>query len=432
MAFVYVAMSADVLHHGHVNIINEARKYGDVIVGLHTDKVITSYWHLPILSYGERYSIVSNIKGVGMVVPQDSLDQTPNLLKYKPAYVVHGDNWKYDAQKHLREKVITVLRQWDGTLIEIPRTTGSWVANMDNSLCRFATTADARRMALRRLIAIKGHVNVMEAHNGLTGLIVEKTKHINEDGTVNQFDAMWVSSLCDSTSKGKPDIELVDQTSRVNTINEIMEVTTKPIIVDGDTGGKTEHFVYTVRTLERLGVSAIIIEDKIGLKKNSLFGTDAQQHQDSIEQFCEKIAAGKNAQVTSDFMVIARIESLILNKGMDDALKRAMAYISAGADGIMIHSIDKTGEEIKQFCARYNLSENRVPLVVVPTAYNQIREEELYELGVNVYIYANHLIRAGYKAMADVASSILDNHRSYECNEKCISITEAINLISLP
>ena len=432
MALVYVAMSADILHHGHMRILNEAQKYGDVMVGLHTDKVITSYWHIPILSYEERYSIVSNIKGVMEVVPQDELDQVPNLKKYKPAYVIHGDNWRNDSQKYLRNKVIEALKEWGGQLIEIERTAGTGVENMDNALSKLGTTADTRRGALRKLLSIKGHINVMEAHNGLTGLIVEKTRHINEDGTVNQFDAMWVSSLCDSTSKGKPDIELVDLTSRVNTINEIMEVTTKPIIIDGDTGGKIEHFTYTVRTLERLGVSAIIIEDKVGLKKNSLFGTEVAQEQDSIEHFCQKIIAGKNAQVTSDFMIIARIESLILNQGMEDALKRTKAYIMAGADGIMIHSIDKKGKEIRQFCDKYNQLENRVPLVVVPTAYNQIYEEELYKLGVNVYIYANHLIRAGYKAMADVASSILSNHRSYECNDKCLSIKEIINLIELP
>lgn len=431
MALVYVAMSADILHHGHMRVLGEAQKYGKVMVGLHTDKVITSYWHIPILSYDERYSIVSNIKGVEDVVPQEELDQVPNLRKYKPDYVVHGDNWKYDSQRHLRNRVIEVLKEWGGQLIEVKRTEGAGVENLDNALSKLGTTADTRRSALRKLLSIKGHINVMEAHNGLTGLIVEKTKKVNEDGTVNQFDAMWVSSLCDSTSKGKPDIELVDLTSRVNTVNEIMEVTTKPIIIDGDTGGKIEHFTYTVRTLERLGVSAIIIEDKIGLKKNSLFGTQAAQKQDSMEHFCQKITAGKNAQVTSDFMIIARIESLILGQGMEDALDRAKAYISAGADGIMIHSIDKTGEEIKRFCLRYNSLDNRVPLVVVPTAYNQIYEEELFQLGVNVYIYANHLIRAGYKAMAEVASSILEHHRSYECNDRCLSIKEIINLIDL-
>ncbi len=432
MAIVYAAMSADILHHGHIRLLEEAQKYGDVIVGLHTDKVIASCWHIPILSYEERYSIVSSIRGISEVVPQEELDQVPNLKKYKPDFVIHGDNWKNDSEKHLREKVIEVLKEWGGKLIEVKYTEGNGVENMDNALSRLGTTTDFRRGQLRKLLSIKGHVNVMEAHNGLTGLIVEKTKHYNEDGTIDQFDAMWVSSLCDSTSKGKPDIELVDLTSRVNTINEIMEVTTKPIIVDGDTGGKIEHFIYTVRTLERLGVSAIIIEDKVGLKKNSLFGTEAAQTQDSVEHFCKKITSGKNSQITSDFMIIARIESLILKQGMEDALKRAEAYIAAGADGIMIHSIDKTGEEIKHFCRKYNCLENRVPLVVVPTAYNQIYEEELYELGVNVYIYANHLIRAGYKAMSDTASSILDHHRSYECNDKCMSIREIINLIDLP
>lgn len=429
MATVYVAMSADVLHHGHINIIQEAAKYGDVIIGLHTDAVIASYWHVPILSYQERYNIVSNIKGVSKVVPQEELNQVPNLLRYRPDYVIHGDNWRYDAQKYLRKQVIEVLKQWDGELIEIERTKGNGIANLDQALSIMGTTADSRRASLRKLITYKTCVKIMEAHNGLTGLIVEKTRKIGDDAIVNQFDGMWVSSLCDSTSKGKPDIELVDLTSRMNTINEIMEVTTKPIIVDGDTGGKIEHFTFTVRSLERLGVSAIIIEDKIGLKKNSLFGTEAAQQQDDIPHFCEKIKAGKNAQVTSDFMIIARIESLILNQGMDDALERAKAYIEAGADGIMIHSIDKTGEEIRQFCVAYRSFETKVPLVVVPTAYNQLYEEELGSMGVNVIIYANHLLRAGYKAMKEVAEQILENHRSLECDSQCLSIKDVITLI---
>lgn len=429
MALVYVAMSADVFHYGHINIIKEAMKYGDVIIGLHTDKVICDYWHIPIMSYEERYSIVSNICGVKKVVPQYELDQVPNLLKYKPEYVVHGDNWKDDAQKLLRKRVIDVLQQWNGTLIEISRTKGNGIANLDTTLSNMGVTADCRRVALRKLFGFKKNIKAMEAHNGLTGLIVEKTNIIRENGTVNQFDAMWVSSLCDSTSKGKPDIELVDLTSRLNTINEILEVTTKPIIVDGDTGGRIEHFTYTVRSLERLGVSAIIIEDKIGLKKNSLFGTNAEQKQDSIEHFCKKIKAGKNAQITSEFMVIARIESLILKNGMVDALERARCYIEAGADGIMIHSIDKSGQEIKEFCKKYQEFSKGIPLVVVPTAYNHIKEEQLYQWGVNCVIYANHLLRAGYKAMERTAHDILEAGSSDVCDDMCLSIKEVLTLI---
>lgn len=429
MANVYVAMSADVLHHGHIRILEEARKYGNVIVGLHTDEVIASYWHIPILNYEERYSIVSNLKEVDMVVEQSELDQTANLRKYKPRYVVHGNEWRDNAQRHLRKKVIEVLKEWNGELIEIERTGGVGIQNLDGSLTKMGITTDVRRANLKKLLNAKHHIRVMEAHNGLTGLIVEKTRNTLTDGTIEQFDAMWISSLCDSTSKGKPDIELVDLTSRLNTVNEILEVTTKPIIIDGDTGGKTEHFIYTVRSLERLGVSAIIIEDKVGLKKNSLFGTNVKQTQDSIEGFCSKISAGKNAQITEDFMIIARIESLILKQGMTDAVNRAKAYIMAGADGIMIHSVDHSGDEIRQFCEAYQKIDNKVPLVVIPTAYNSIYEKQLYEWGANIVIYANHLIRAGYKAMRNVAQEILLNHRSYEVDDKCLSIKEVITLI---
>ena len=428
---VYVAMSGDIIHHGQINIIKTAMQYGEVIVGLHTDEVISSYWRIPILSYDERYAVVSNIKGVSRVMPQKELDQTNNLRALKPDYVVHGDDWQKGPEKPLRDKVIAVLNEWGGKLIEVGRTKGVALDRLTDLVNHLGVTTDIRRASLRKLIGYKKHLRIMEAHNGLTGIIVEKTRLPEVDtGYIREFDGMWLSSLCDSTAKGKPDIEVVDITSRMNTINEIMEVTSKPMIVDGDTGGLVEHFVYTVRSMERIGVSAIIIEDKIGLKKNSLFGTEVQQQQAEIHDFCEKIKAGKKACLSADFMIIARIESLILGKGMSDALERAKNYIDAGADGIMIHSIDKTGEEIFAFTKEYQrLCNGKIPLVVVPTAYDTIYEQELFDSGVNIVIYANQLLRAGYKAMQDTAIEILEHGRGFEADDKCISIREVINLI---
>ncbi|SHH90883.1 phosphoenolpyruvate mutase [Clostridium collagenovorans DSM 3089] len=429
MKKVYVAMSADIIHHGHLNVLEEARKLGDVIIGLHTDEVISEYFRNPLLTYSEREKVVENIKGVTQVIPQDTLDQVKNLRKLKPDYVVHGDDWKEGLQKNLRQRVIEVLKEWGGELVEVKYTEGVSISKLDDMLLSIGTTPQQRMKRLKEILGMKPLVRVMEAHNGLTGLIVEKSK-VEKDGKIREFDAMWISSLCDSTAKGKPDIELVDVTSRLNTINEILEVTTKPIILDGDTGGKIEHFIYTVKTLERLGISAIIIEDKVGLKKNSLFGTDVSQTQDSIEHFCEKIKAGKRARVTNDFMIIARIESLILKAGMDDAIERAKAYVEAGADGIMIHSKEKDGSEILEFCNRFKKLEKRVPLIVVPTSYNHITETELMEYGVNVVIHANHLIRSAYPAMKKTAESILLNERSKEASEEfCMPIKEILTLI---
>ncbi len=428
MKTVYVAMSADIIHQGHLNVFNEARKFGNIIVGLHTDDVIRGYWRNPIMKYEERKEVVSNIKGVVSVVPQDSLDQVENLIKLKPNYVLHGDDWKEGFQKDLREKVIEAIKEWEGELVEVPYTQGVSISKLDEEIAQIGITPQMRMKSLKELIYSKKPVRILEAHNGLTGLIVEKTK-VEKDGRIKEFDGMWVSSLCDSTAKGKPDIELVDLTSRVNTINDILEVTTKPIIVDGDTGGQIEHFVYTVKTLERLGVSAIIIEDKTGLKKNSLFGTDVTQTQDTIEHFSNKIRAGREARVTSDFMIISRIESLIAKAGMEDAVNRAKAYIEAGTDGIMIHSKEKDGEEIREFCKIYNEFENKVPLIVVPTSYNFMTEEELVELGVSVVIYANHLIRSAYPAMVNTAKSILENGRSKEASINCMPIKEILTLI---
>lgn len=421
-------MSADLIHPGHLNVLNEAAKLGEVTVGLLTDKAIASYKRLPYLEYEQRKIVLENLKSVNKVIPQETLDYRPNLIQEKPDFVVHGDDWKEGVQKATRQQVIDTLEAWGGKLVEVPYTKGISSTKLNNALKEIGTTPDIRRARLRRLIESKEIVRIIEAHNGLTGLIAEQI-HVNVDGQKREFDGMWASSLTDSTSMGKPDIEAVDITSRTNNINNLVEVTTKPIIFDGDTGGKIEHFVFTVRTLERLGVSAVIIEDKIGLKKNSLFGTDVQQYQDTIENFSKKIQAGRNARVTKDFMVIARVESLILKAGMEDALNRAKAYIEAGADGIMIHSKETSPEEILEFCARYKQLPKRVPLIAVPSSYNTITEDELAAAGVNVVIYANQLLRSAYPAMVKTAKSILTNKRSYESRDNCISIKEILELI---
>ena len=425
---VYVGMSADIIHTGHLNILHEAQKYGRVTVGVLTDAAIARYKRLPYLTYEQRATIVSNLKGVEEVVPQTQLDYTENLLRLKPDYVVHGDDWKHGVQQKTREKIIETLAQWGGKVIDVPYTKGISSTMLNERLKEIGTTPDIRLKTLRRLINAKKIVRICESHSGLTGLIIENT-HVMVNNIRHEFDGMWASSLTDSTSKGKPDIEAVDLTTRLHDLNDALEVTTKPIIFDGDTGGKMEHFAFTVRTLERLGISAIIIEDKVGLKKNSLFGTAVKQEQDTIEGFCAKIRTGKQAQITEDFMIIARIESLIAGKGIDDAMQRALAYIEAGADGIMIHSKEKSGEDIKQFCKALREKNASIPIVVVPTTYNHITEDELSSWGVNIVIYANHLLRAAYPAMVNCAKSILEHGRSLEANDLCMPIKEILELI---
>ena len=426
---VYIGMSADLIHQGHLNVIAEGCKLGQVIIGLLTDEAIASYKRLPLIAFNERKLIVENLKRVEKVVPQTSLDYVSNLKAIKPDYVVHGDDWKTGIQKEIRQRVIDTLAEWGGVLVEPKYTEGISSTDLISAVKAQGITPGKRMRTLRRLINIKPIVRILEAHNGLTGLIVEKTS-INKDGKNIEFDGIWESSLTDSTAKGKPDTELVDFSSRFSTIEEILEVTTKPIIVDGDTGGRIDHFKFRVKTLERLGVSAIIIEDKIGDKRNSLFGTTVAQEQDTIEHFSQKIHQGKRSQVTEDFMIIARVESLILQKGMDDALKRAESYIDAGADGIMIHSKEKDGQEIVEFCGKFKKFEKRVPLIVVPSTYAHMNESDLEKLGVNVVIYANHLLRSAYPAMVDTAKSILQNSRSKEASDKyCMSIKDIISLI---
>ncbi|WP_321403520.1 phosphoenolpyruvate mutase [Maridesulfovibrio sp.] len=425
---VYVGMSADLIHPGHMNILNIAASYGEVVVGLLTDKAIASYKRLPFMTYEQREMVINNIKGVTEVIPQHTLDYVENLEKVRPDYVVHGDDWKTGPQKQTRERVIATIAQWGGELIEPEYTKGISSTQLNGMLKEIGVSPVTRQQRLKRLLANKTIVRTLEAHSGLSGLIVENA-NVKKDGRVVEFDAIWESSLTDSTMKGKPDIEAVDTTSRLQTINEIFEVTTKPMIYDGDTGGKPEHLAFTVRSLERLGVSAIVIEDKVGLKKNSLFGTEVEQYQASIEDFCHKIEVGKKSQVGKDFMIFARIESLIFNKPVDDAIERATAYLGAGADGVMIHTKSKSEKDIIEFCRRYQELGHTAPIIAVPSSYNQVYEQQLIDAGVKIVIYANHLLRAAYPAMMDVARTILKNERSFECNDTCMSIKEILELI---
>lgn len=425
---VYMCFSTDMIHSGHIQIIKNAQKLGKLMIGILSDEAVASYKRFPLLPYSERKIMFENIVGVYEVVEQKTLSYKENLLKYKPDIVVHGDDWKTGIQHSIREEVLEVLSSYGGTLVEYSYADDEKYLEYEKRARLELSTPDMRRSRLKKLLSMKGIVTALEAHSGLTGLIVEDTV-VEENGGAKQFDAMWISSLCDSTSKGKPDIELVDMTSRFRTVDDICEVTTKPIIFDGDTGGLAEHFVYTVRSLERMGVSMVIIEDKTGLKKNSLFGNEVVQIQDSIEHFSEKIAMGKKAQRTKDFMICARIESLILEQGMDDALRRAHAYVKAGADAIMIHSRKKSPNEILEFLTEFRKDNTHTPVVVVPTSFNSITEEELKESGANIVIYANQLTRSIVPVMKDVAESILKNHRAKECDEKCMPFSEIIRLI---
>lgn len=428
MKKVYTCFCTDVIHEGHLNILKKAAEYGEVYVGVLSDEAMVGFNRFPTISLEQRMEIVRKTGLVHQVLVQNEITYDKVLEELKPDYVVHGDNWKEGPEAFIRENVVTNLQKLGGELIEIPYTYNEKVKRIDDQMKEKLAMPEFRRKRLRQLIAMRPIVKTLEVHSGLTGLIAEKTV-VESNGKLDQFDAMWISSLCDSTAKGKPDIELVDMSSRIRTIDDVMDVTTKPIILDGDTGGLIEHFVYNVRTLERMGVSAVIIEDKTGLKKNSLFGTEVEQTQDSIENFCEKIAAGKKALRTEEFMIIARIESLILERGMEDALNRGFAYVEAGADGIMIHSRKKSPDEILEFCRKFREKDEKTPIVVVPTSFNSITEEELAAAGVNIVIYANQLTRSAFPAMQSTAVEILKNHRALEVDSRLMPFKDIIHLI---
>lgn len=428
MKKVYTCFCTDVIHEGHLNILKKAKEYGEVVVGVLADEAMVRYNRFPTISLKERMEIVKNTGLADRVIVQDTVMYDDVIASEKPDYVIHGDNWKEGPENAIRQNVLKNLSEYGGELIEAPYTYNREVKKIDDRIKEKLAMPEFRRKRLKQLLAMRPIVKTLEVHSGLTGLIAEKTV-VEHQGELDQFDAMWISSLCDSTAKGKPDIELIDMSSRIRTIDDVMDVTTKPIILDGDTGGLIEHFVYNVRTLERMGVSAVIIEDKTGLKKNSLFGTEVEQTQDSIENFCTKISAAKEAQRTDDFMIIARIESLILDRGMEDALTRAKAYIEAGADGIMIHSRKKTPEEIIEFCRLFRETDRTTPIVVVPTSYSSITEEELVRAGVNIVIYANQLTRSAFPAMQKTAETILKNHRSLEAEGTLMPFKDIISLI---
>lgn len=428
MKKVYTCFCTDVIHEGHLNILSEAKKYGQVIVGVLSDEAMIRFNRFPTITLEERKRIIEDTGLADSVILQNEIMYDDVINQIKPDYVIHGDNWCKGPENVIRNNVIENLGKYGGELIEVNYTYNENVRKIDDNIKEKLAMPEYRRKRLRQLLKLCPVVKTIEVHSGLTGLIAEKTV-VEHNGELNQFDAMWLSSLCDSTAKGKPDIELVDMSSRMRTIDDVMEVTTKPIILDGDTGGLVEHFVYNVRSLERMGVSAVIIEDKTGLKKNSLFGTEVEQTQDSIENFCDKIRAGKSAQRTEEFMIIARIESLILEKGQEDALKRAFAYVDAGADGIMIHSRKKLPDEIFAFCDAFRKENMHTPIVVVPTSFNSVTEAELAQHGVNIVIYANQLTRSAFPAMQSTAVEILKNHRALETDSRLMPIKEIITLI---
>lgn len=431
MKTVYMCFSTDIIHSGHINIISKASQLGNIIAGVLCDRCVAIYEKYPLLPEQERVKILENITGIDRVVIQNDIYYDEVIRELRPDYVVHGDNWCTGYQKPVRERVIEVLKEWGGELVEFPYTNNATLSTISQSLQSRVGMPETRRQWLQYKLKSGEITRVMEAHDGLSALLVERTK-AGQPGREAVYDGLWISSLCDSTVKGKPDTELVDLTARLQTVSQILDVTTKPIVFDMDTGGMLEHFVYNIATIEKAGVSAVIIEDKTGLKRNSLFGTSVEQHQESIDNFCEKIRAGKSVIRSGNFMLIARIESLILKQGLEDAMARAMAYVDAGADGIMIHSKESTPEEVFAFCDQFRAVDPVTPIVAVPTTYCSVTEEELLAHGVNMVIYANQLLRASYPMMEKTARSILEHHRALESEDMCMSIKHILSLIEAP
>ncbi len=424
---VYVSMTMEILHNGHLKILKEARRHGRVTVGLLTDQALENKKALPLLSFEQRREILEALDCVDEVIAQDTWGFDAVLDRHKPKVFVHGDKWDGPLQG-MRERVIAKLESYGGQFVELPYSHEFDTGNIAPQMTAALASPYARQKAFRRLLQSHRLVRLLEAHSPLAALIGENMQ-VEREGKTLQFDGFWSSSLTDSTEMGLPDIEALDMSRRFQNIDEIFEVTTKPLVMDADTGGKPEHFELRARTMERMGIAAAIIEDKTGLKKNSLLGTDVPQTQATVEQFCEKIQAGIEGQKYNGMMIIARLESLILGKGVDDALMRAEAYVAAGAGAVMIHSKETEPDEVFAFTGQFRQTHPTIPIVVVPSSYNRVMDHELQAHGVKVIIYANHMLRASYKAMDKVARAILANGRTAEIEDDIISIKQILKLI---
>ena len=414
---VYVGITGDMIHPGIINIIQQGAKYGRLIVGLLSNEAIATHKRIPYLTFEQRKAVIENIKGVSEVVPQEDWSYVPNLLKLKPDYIIHGDDWKTNYLKGIREEVFDVMKKIGGEVIEIPYTKGINSSQLFESTTNNGITAVQRLKSLRQLMNYKPIIRIMEANSGLSGLIIENLKIEKEDG-IQRFDGIFIN-LLDSNPSGVSEQESSNFMLKLNTVTDILECTTRPIIYGGYTSDNYENITFTIEKLELMGISAIIIEDKF---KNT-------QELCNEEEFCLKIKEGKKAQINPDFMIIAGIEELILGKSMDDALKKALASIKAGADGILISSNQKNGDDIKEFCSKLRKENKNIPIVLIPTTYNQFTEKELGEWGANIIIYADYLKKVTYPAMKKCAETILKSERSLEVNEMCMPIKEILNLI---
>jgi phosphoenolpyruvate phosphomutase len=423
-------LAADILHEGHLNILRIASNYGKVIVGLLTDSAIIQYKNLPFFDYDQRFKIVCNLKLVDEVIPQDSWNYKLILNAIKPNFFVHGDDWKIGVQAKIRLDVIKELKKWNGKLIEPKYFKNVSKISHKKKILYLGITPDQRKLQLKRLLKVKKIIRIMESHSALSSLIVENI-NINKNGKASQFDGIWSSSLTDSTLRGKPDNQSVDYSQRINSLNDTIDTSLKPIIFDGDNGGRMEHLRYLVKNLEKIGVSALVLEDKKGLKINSLFQDQSKSSQDSIKEFSKKIKIVVNSRISKDFMIIARIESLILGKTLKDAINRAEQYSKAGADAILIHSKKNHPKEIFNFAKIFKKSKFFKPMIAIPSTYSKTYEKELINNGFQIVIYANHLLRASYQAMYQTAQKILINQRSFESENTITPINKIISLIKL-
>ncbi len=403
---VYVGMSADLVHPGHINLLREAASLGRVTVGLLTDRAISSYKRMPFLTFEQRRAVIEHIAFVTAVVPQDTLDYTDNLRLLRPDFVVHGDDWRNGVQAQTRRRVLDVLREWGGTLVEPPYTEGISSTALRMAAMDIGFAPGVRQRRLRRMLDCKPLVRVMQAHDGLSAHIVDRLEETTQ-GAPREYDAIWVDSLAGAPIRGKPDPLPFDLSSRLVTLHEILDATTKPLICNAGGAGHAAGVTAAVRTLERIGVSAIVIDTEVTDRRAVPAMAASAPPQDDMAAFIREIAAARDARVTPDFMIIARINDRTRDCGADRMMARAAAGVDAGADAVMCDSDPVNPDGIFDLCRRYRRLMNGHPLLVGLSGTEGLQEHDLASAGASMVVYTDTLLRAAREAMISAASQVL-------------------------
>jgi len=398
---VYVGMVGDMLHVGHINILKTAARLGRVTVGVLTDRAVVGYKRLPLLAFEDRVRVVESIADVAAVVPQKTLSYVENLRALRPDYVVHGDDWRYgDQVSRARAEVIATLGEWGGELVEVAYTKGISSTAIHRSGAADALFSGTRQGRLRRLLAAKPTLRIVEAHSGLSAKIAAEVR--GPDGATG-FDAVWQSGLTDAIHRGKSDGGAVDRGRRLQAVEEILDAGPLPLIYDGRAAGRPETVFDLTRALDKAGVSALCLGDRSD--------PDRTGPEMSPAETVAQIEAVRAACPTGAVMAISRIVVAAPGNGgsgaLDRALDRALALLEAGSDAVMFDSAADTAEPILDIAARLRRQRRDVPLFAAQSDRWGAPIHRFENAGIDAVVYETHLLRATVAPMRRAATALL-------------------------